>query len=83
MKLVASAFCFIYFVYLYVHAFIFLFFLPCRPPGVKRFQSFSLATGRASPSKLSFVPSEKSLLSGFSNHWLLSAAAPISIWTNL
>jgi hypothetical protein len=36
--------------------------LSCLTERVKRVQNFSQATGHASPSKLSFVPSEKSIL---------------------
>jgi hypothetical protein len=47
---------------------------------LKEFIVFQLATGSTSPSKLNFVPSEKSQLSNFSNCWLLLAAAPAGIW---
>jgi hypothetical protein len=70
IKLLESAFYSIYSMCMSVYEFSLFPFLSCWPQGIKRVQRFSLATGRASPSKLSFVPSEKNLLSNFSNHWL-------------
>ena len=62
---------------LYVY---FLIFLD-SPKELKEFIVFPLATESASPSKLSFVPSEKSLLSNFSNDWLPLVATPAhGVW---
>lgn len=73
MRLLESAFCFIHSICMQIYVCMnFLFpFLFCWPHGVKRVQRFSLGTGSASPSKLCFVPSARSLLSNFSPHWLL------------
>jgi hypothetical protein len=71
-------------VYVCVNFLSFLFFFT-GPKELRRLQSFYLAIRHASPSNLSFVPSEKSLLNNFSNHWLLrqqplsiSGPAPVS-----
>jgi hypothetical protein len=57
----------------------FLLFL-ASPKELKEFIVFPLVTESASPSKLSFVTSEKSLLSNYSNHWLPLAVALVGIW---
>ena len=85
MKLLKSAFCFIPSVCVCACVCVCMNFLSflADPQGVKRvqgFRGFLLATGSASHSKLSFVPSEESLLSNFSNRWLPLAAAPVGIW---
>ena len=67
---------------IYMCIFSFLLFLT-SPKELKEFIVFPLATESASPSKLSFVPSKKSLLSNFPNHRLPLAAALVSIWTDL
>ena len=82
MKLLDSAFCFIHLVCVYTHIRIFSFLLLSGTKELKEFIIFPLATGSASASILSFVPSEENLLSNFSNHWLPLAAAPVVRWIN-
>lgn len=81
-----SSFFFIYSMYMYMYVciqiFVPFFCFLARPKELKEFRHLPQATGNASPRKLNFVLSEKSLLSNFSNHCLPQAAAPIAIRTD-
>lgn len=76
-KVIGDCFCFIPppppCVYVWIFSFPFLSRWPLR---AKRVLSFSLVTEWQVQS--SFVPSERSVLSGFSNCWLPAAADPVS-----
>ena len=63
-------------VYVCVYEFSLFPFLSYRP--LKSQKSLEFFTGSSNPNGSSFVPSEKSLLSNFSNCWLPSAAPPLS-----